>query len=111
MMVMVFMVILVAAAVCLRMVMVVARVSVVAAARTVPTAWMLLVGVVSVMMVPLIVVGLVIRQAGHVVATVRQMGRVLHAHLVAVVVWNVTLRRLNHRGLNVRYELSHLGAF
>lgn len=46
---------------------------------------------------------------GHVVATVGQMGGVLHSHLVAMMVGDMTLRCLQQRRLDVGHELGHLG--
>lgn len=47
------------------------------------------------------------RRGRHIVATVGQMGRVLHAHLVAMVVRHVPLGGLHQRRLDVRHELGH----
>lgn len=49
------------------------------------------------------------RRSRHIVATVWQVGRVLHSHLMAVVMWNMPLTGLHHRRLNVSDELSHFG--
>lgn len=47
------------------------------------------------------------RWTGHVVSTVGQVRAVLHAHLMAVVMWHVSLRGLHHRRLNVGHKLRH----
>jgi len=47
---------------------------------------------------------------GHVVAAVGQMRRVLHTHLMSVVVRNMTLGRLHQRWLDVGHKLGHFAA-
>lgn len=62
-------------------------------------------GVVSVSMAVVVIVG---GGRGHVVPAVGQMRRVLHTHLMAVMVGHMTLRRLHQRGLDVGHKLGHL---
>lgn len=51
------------------------------------------------------------RWTRHIVASVWQMGLVLHPDLVTVVVWKMSLRCLHHSGLYVRYKLRHFISF
>lgn len=62
-------------------------------------------------MIMYLVVISVRRRSRHIMATVWQVGRVLHSHLMAVVMWNMPLASLHHRRLNVSDELSHFCCF
>lgn len=67
------------------------------------------VAVLSTMMLLMMVLVMVVARWGrrHVVATVWQMRRVLHANLVAMVMRYMTLRCFQQRWLYVGNELSH----
>lgn len=72
------------------------------------TSWLRVIRVMVVLMADvMIVVVMHGRWTRHIVASVWQMGLVLHPDLVTVVVWKMSLRCLHHSGLYVRYKLRH----
>jgi len=64
-------------------------------------------GVVTMSMAMVVIVG---GRRGHVVTAVGQMRRVLHTHLMSVMVGHMTLGRLHQRGLDVGHKLGHPAA-
>jgi len=64
-------------------------------------------GVVTMSMAMVVIVG---GRRGHVVTAVGQMRRVLHTHLMSVMMGHMTLGRLHQRGLDVGHKLGHPAA-